>query len=163
MRHLNTQALWIRDAASEMRVQLRKVAGTENPADLMAKHLDARTLNKMLTKLGMAKVAGRSALPPKLAQDASTELPLQALERLGSLCHVDLKCVEAVSPGRCSNSLGACCDFDVDMPCRASNVDIEEFYIEGFHTTEGSRLPTPVGCQHPPGALCCEDTRGLGH
>ena len=40
VRHLDTQALWIQDAVRSRRVVLEKVLGTENPADLMTKHLD---------------------------------------------------------------------------------------------------------------------------
>ena len=45
VRHLDTQALWIQDAVRRRRVSLEKVLGTENPADLMTKHLDQKSLD----------------------------------------------------------------------------------------------------------------------
>ena len=35
LRHLDTQSLWIQDAVRSKQVVLEKVAGAENPADLM--------------------------------------------------------------------------------------------------------------------------------
>ena len=40
VRHLDTQSLWIQDALLERRLQLHKVLGTSNPADMMTKVLD---------------------------------------------------------------------------------------------------------------------------
>ena len=48
------------------RVQLEKVLGTENPADLMTKHLDQASLDNMLTKMGIEIAAGRAASAPGL-------------------------------------------------------------------------------------------------
>ena len=67
LRHLNTQALWIQDAVREQTVKLLKVPGSQNPADLMTRHLDAKSLAKMVTKMGLKEVAGRSLIAPKLA------------------------------------------------------------------------------------------------
>ena len=50
VRHLDTQALWIQDAVRQRRVRLEKVLGTENPADLMTKHLDQKSIDKNLAK-----------------------------------------------------------------------------------------------------------------
>ena len=66
IRHLETQSLWIQDAVRERRVNLFKVPGTENPADLMTKSLDARTQDKLMGKLGLEILEGRPASAPEL-------------------------------------------------------------------------------------------------
>ena len=53
VRHLDTQALWIQDAVRRRRIHLEKVLGTENPADLLTKHLDQKSLDKMLAKVSV--------------------------------------------------------------------------------------------------------------
>ena len=37
MRHINVNSLWIQERQNEKDLELRKVLGTENPADLMTK------------------------------------------------------------------------------------------------------------------------------
>ena len=66
VRHLDTQALWIQDAVRSRRVVLEKVLGTENPADLMTKHLDQKSLDKMLGKMSVEMSEGRAVTAPKL-------------------------------------------------------------------------------------------------
>ena len=51
LRHLNTQALWIQDAVRVQKVRSLKVPGSENPADLLTKHLDSKLLLEMSGKL----------------------------------------------------------------------------------------------------------------
>ena len=38
LRHLDTHTLWIQQAVRTERIDLKKVLGTENPADLLTKH-----------------------------------------------------------------------------------------------------------------------------
>ena len=65
VRHLDTQALWIQDAVRSRRVTLEKVLGTENPADMMTKHLGQRHIDEFLRRIW--KIAeGRAAAAPKL-------------------------------------------------------------------------------------------------
>ena len=66
IRHLDTQPLWIQDAARQKRLSLLKVPGTENPADLMTKPLDSATQDKLMLKFGLAVLEGRAASAPKL-------------------------------------------------------------------------------------------------
>ena len=68
VRHLDTQALWIQDAVRTQRIQLEKVLGTENPADLMTKHLDQALLDKMLRKMGIEVAEGRAKSAPALQE-----------------------------------------------------------------------------------------------
>ena len=69
VRHLDTQALWIQDAVRQRRVYLEKVLGTENPADLMTKHLDQKSIDKNLEKIGCRLLVGRAKSAPKLTTD----------------------------------------------------------------------------------------------
>ena len=69
IRHLDTQSLWIQDALRERRVDLSKVLGTENPADMMTKPLDSKPLCKMMEKVGLVILEGRAAIAPQLNED----------------------------------------------------------------------------------------------
>ena len=60
IRHLDTQALWIQDAVRSRRVQLEKVLGTQNPADLMTKHPDQQKLDGNLKILNIKIAEGRA-------------------------------------------------------------------------------------------------------
>ena len=71
VRHLDTQALWIQDAVRQRRVHLEKVLGTENPADLMTKHFDQKSIDKNLAKLGCVFIKGRAKTAPRLAEEAA--------------------------------------------------------------------------------------------
>ena len=64
--HLDTQALWIQDAVRRRRISLEKVLGTENPADLMTKHLDRKSMHKTLNKLSVVVSEGRASSAPRL-------------------------------------------------------------------------------------------------
>jgi hypothetical protein len=48
MRHLEVRHLWLQEEVSSHRVQLRRVAGEDNPADLMTKYLAIRSVLKCL-------------------------------------------------------------------------------------------------------------------
>ncbi len=52
MRHLNTNYLWVQEKNARKEISYEKVLGTENVADLMTKHLDGATLEKLTSKLG---------------------------------------------------------------------------------------------------------------
>ena len=79
LRHLDTQSLWIQDAIRQKRVHLEKVLGTENPSDLMTKHLDAASMNKCMGKLGVVVMEGRAQVAPELAQKKAKENSVNAL------------------------------------------------------------------------------------
>ena len=66
MRHLDTQSLWIQEALRARRVTLSKVAGTENPADVLTKIVDSPLLKKMMAKLGLVELEGRAGIAPDL-------------------------------------------------------------------------------------------------
>ena len=45
------------------------VKGTPNPADMMTKHLDSRSIAEMMGKLGLLVESGRSSIAPQVADD----------------------------------------------------------------------------------------------
>ena len=71
LRHLACQSLWVQQKVRSGEIELRKVLGTSNPADLFTKHLESRAkLDQLLGLFGCRFVDGRSAAAPKLRRDA---------------------------------------------------------------------------------------------
>ena len=64
MRHLETGYLWLQAAVKAKRLQIRKVLGTDNPADLFTKHLSSADMWKHLETLDMTSEEGRSSAVP---------------------------------------------------------------------------------------------------
>ena len=58
LRHLDTHTLWIQHAVRSGRIDLRKVLGEANPADLFTKHSLSRERLKMLTGIFDCKFRG---------------------------------------------------------------------------------------------------------
>ena len=67
IRHLDTTTLWVQRLVTDKRLELRKVLGTTNCADLDTKHLDQADLWKILTAIGFWKRSGRSNLALRAA------------------------------------------------------------------------------------------------
>ena len=62
LRHLDTHTLWIQQAVRSRRVDLRKVPGEANPADLLTKHSHTRVKLEQLVKLfGCEHIGCRAA------------------------------------------------------------------------------------------------------
>jgi hypothetical protein len=53
MRHLEVRHLWLQDAVASQKVQVRRVPGEENPADLLTKYLSIREVVPRLEKLAL--------------------------------------------------------------------------------------------------------------
>ena len=60
LRHINIRVLWIQEKERREEVQLRKVRGTVNPADLMTKYLAASRINDLTRRLGQFTLEGRA-------------------------------------------------------------------------------------------------------
>ena len=71
---MDTQSLWIQNAVQQKSLALKKVPGMENPSDLLTKHLDAMTIEKYLTKMGIVALPGPAGIAPELAQKAAKEV-----------------------------------------------------------------------------------------
>ena len=66
MRHIDTHLLWIQQAVRSGRVDLRKILGEENPADLLTKHLSSRErVQKLVALLGCRYTGGRAESAPQ--------------------------------------------------------------------------------------------------
>jgi len=77
LRHLDTHTLWVQQAVRSKRVDLRKVAGEVNPADLFTKHSLTRERLMGLAKLfEMEYRGGRAAPAPKTRVTAGTKATL---------------------------------------------------------------------------------------
>ena len=69
------------------RVNLEKVLGTENPADLMTKHLDQRSIEKCLDKMGVVFLEGRAKTAPMLIKNDPVAMEVQQLnEKIDKTC-----------------------------------------------------------------------------
>ena len=66
IRHLDTTDLWVQEVVRSGRVQLGKVLGSENPADVLTKYVDRQLMLKMLERMGMQQLSGRAKCAPAL-------------------------------------------------------------------------------------------------
>ena len=66
MRHLDIGVLWLQEQQLRRVVELTKVLGTSNPADLMTKHLGQESLNQYAEVLQYDFRQGRSATTSRL-------------------------------------------------------------------------------------------------
>jgi hypothetical protein len=60
IKHMDVQMLWLQSMVYAGAIVMRKVLGTENPADLMTKYLGSGDIAKHMTVMGMYWEAGRS-------------------------------------------------------------------------------------------------------
>ena len=65
IRHLDTRLLWIQERVHAGDLWVVKVAGTENPADLMTKHLSEEVGSACMVRLGCWPREGRAAIAPR--------------------------------------------------------------------------------------------------
>ncbi len=78
LRHIDTQCLWLQQKVRTKAMELRKVKGTENPADLFTKHItSASHIEGLLKILGCEYRDGRLASAPALREGAGTQAGTQ--------------------------------------------------------------------------------------
>ena len=65
VRHLDTRLLWVQELVRDGTLEVIKIAGTVNPADLMTKHLQAEAISANLTRLDCYARDGCAELAPK--------------------------------------------------------------------------------------------------
>ena len=68
IRHLDTNTLWVQQAAYTKRIQYLKVLGTLNPADIFTKHLAEQPRTTHCQKMGLQFLEGRPLAAPKLSK-----------------------------------------------------------------------------------------------
>ena len=66
VRHLATADLWIQDRIRKKDFALKKIPGSENPADMLTKHVDRSLMQKHMTNLGLHLESGRAASAPSI-------------------------------------------------------------------------------------------------
>ena len=68
IRHLDTQSLWLQQALRQRGLGFGKVLGTENPSDLMTKHVDAKLLGEHVRAMACEFKDDRADLAPQVVQ-----------------------------------------------------------------------------------------------
>ena len=71
IRHLHTTDLWVQECIRNGDVDLLKVEGQKNPADVFTKYVDAAIMTKALEKMSCVFMSGRPACAPAAAGAAS--------------------------------------------------------------------------------------------
>ena len=64
IRHLATTDLWIQDKVRSKTIELLKILGTENPADVLTKYVNRQSMEKALATMGMVTMSGRPECAP---------------------------------------------------------------------------------------------------
>ena len=64
IRHLATTDLWIQDKVRSKVIELVKVLGADNPADVLTKYVNRQIMEKALLALGLLPMSGRPASAP---------------------------------------------------------------------------------------------------
>jgi hypothetical protein len=73
VRHLAVGQLWIQEKVRSGEITLLKVLGTENPADLLTKHLARDIVDQHLARLNIDRETGRAATAPKITASLLVE------------------------------------------------------------------------------------------
>ena len=68
IRHLDTSDLWVQEKVRSGQIELVKVLGSDNPADMMTKYVERPILTKMIAKSGMIALSGRAKCAPAAAK-----------------------------------------------------------------------------------------------
>ena len=67
VRHLDVADLWAQDKVRTGIIELVKVLGAENPADIMTKYTDRPMLGNLRTTMNMIVLPGRACCAPPAA------------------------------------------------------------------------------------------------
>ena len=153
LRHIDTQCLWLQHQVRGGRIDLRKVKGTENPADVFTKHLPGNGCIEALLKLfGCHVEGGRPTAAPALRKAA------------GRSAGEQLQCVQTAPKCGFNADTEALTEGNVDM-CQAGEHSFPATWWEGgwvpearsYHMTVllrqlgqrmGSTFPLGKGGQH---------------
>ena len=66
VRHLATAQLWVQEKLRNKELRLFKVLGTENPADLLTKHVSRECVDYYMSQMHTYRQEGRSLAAPQL-------------------------------------------------------------------------------------------------
>ena len=80
LRHLECTSLWIQQRIRHGELEVRKIAGEFNPADLYTKHLESKAKIEQLVSLFGGKFRdGRAESAPQLREDPATANMVEVL------------------------------------------------------------------------------------
>ncbi len=84
LRHVDTKTLWLQQAVRVGRLEVRKVPGVSNPADLLTKHsLSKDRILELIRLIGCTFRDGRPAAAPQLRQGQCKQLTMAEAEEQG--------------------------------------------------------------------------------
>jgi len=152
LRHIDTHLLWIQQAVRSKRVDLRKIPGESNPADLFTKHLASRErLAALVQILGCKYREGRADAAPKVRTTESSKATISeacSLEESVCMPHVEHNKAEL---DKLYPSMEAPADLDGNDETEAENWDT--IYQYGLKIIEDIREKTALEgrrrCEHP--------------
>ena len=64
IRHLATTDLWIQDKIRGRQMELVKILGTDNPADVLTKYVTRQLMEAATSRMGLRRMTGRPACAP---------------------------------------------------------------------------------------------------
>ena len=70
VRHLDVEDLWVQAKVRDGHIDLVKVKGSENPADILTKYVSADILQQMLQRINLKFLDGRSPAAPELPPES---------------------------------------------------------------------------------------------
>jgi len=84
LRHVDTKTLWLQQAVRVGRLEVRKVPGVSNPADLLTKHsLSKDRILELIRLIGCSFKDGRPAAAPQLREGQCKQLTMAEAEDQG--------------------------------------------------------------------------------
>ena len=66
IRHLHVADLWVQDRLRKKDFSLAKIPGSENPTDILTKHVSNDILHKHVRKMGLEPESGRAQSAPTI-------------------------------------------------------------------------------------------------
>ena len=69
LRHVEVCQMWVQQEVSAGRIQIVKVKGKNNPADILTKHIDNETLTRHINYSKLDRRDDRHEMAPQVAQD----------------------------------------------------------------------------------------------
>ena len=75
IRHIDTNTLWVQQAAYTKKIQYLKVLGLNNPADIFTKHLPEEPRTRHSKTIGLEFLTGRAGMAPELCGKGAEKDP----------------------------------------------------------------------------------------
>ena len=92
VRHIEVSELWSQQKVQDNKIELTKIKGTFNPADMFAKHVEKDKTDLMVEALGGMHMGGRHEIAPELDMLVGNDINPEILGMLG-IKHYDLNTV----------------------------------------------------------------------